>query len=195
MKKIATLLSILLMTACALTFTACNELFEATYDTWYEREVEYQGDNGEIQLNLYTIYSKNGIAPSAANKLKNNPFGNDVVGIPAGLTVVCRPFTNASSTTLNAIAEGLTDKHYLIKNWPVDSTINLDEEVEGAKNKFNLTNSTWTTIMLFGGVHYGSMPTCLKNTTEGNELTPWDTDNFNWKKLMAQILIDKYLSE
>ncbi|MBR5647063.1 MAG: hypothetical protein IKX23_10535 [Treponema sp.] len=194
MKKIATLLSILLLTVCALTFTACDELFEATYDTWYEREVEYQGDNGSIQLNFYCIYSKNGITPSTSNKLKNNPFGDDVVGLPAGLTVVCRPFTDSSSQALAAIGDGITKDNYLIKNWPSLNNIQTESE-EGVIKSFDSSKGTWKSIILFGGVQYGSMPTCLKATTEGNKITPVNASNFNWKKIMAQIIVNKYLSE
>lgn len=192
MKKIATLLSILLLTVCALTFTACDEIFEATYDTWYEREVEYQGDSGSIQLNFYCIYSKNGIKPGS-EKLKQNPFGDETQGLPAGLTVVCRPFTNSSNESLNIIGDGFTENNYLIKNWP--SLDGIETEKEGVIKTFDSSKGTWKSIILFGGVHYGSMPSCLKATTEGNKITPMNLANFNWKKVMAQIIVNKYLSE
>jgi hypothetical protein len=177
-----------------LTFTACDELFEATYDTWYEREVEYQGDNGGIQLNFYCIYSKNGIQPSTSNKLKNNPFGDETVGIPAGLTVVCRPFIGSDNEALAAIGDGFTENNYLIKNWPSLNNIQTESE-EGVIKHFDSSKGTWKSIILFGGVQYGSMPACLKDTQEGRRITPMNMENFNWKKIMAQILINKYLSE
>ena len=115
----------------------------------------------------------------------------DGIEIPAGLTVVAVASTNDANNILSG-------NKYVIKTLKQGEKI-TDDAADNVNGKLTMNSALWTAICVLNP----SIPSSAKSTIPAainkdsdvvyTELT--DMSNFSWKKILAQILIDKLLEE
>lgn len=194
MKKIMTVISTMLILACGMIMTGCDlkealENLVGPKDKWCETVFSYESENGtKSDLTCHLFYSEKGVLANSNSKYKAD------IEIPAGLTILV--VGDSTSEGLDIIAAN----KYVMKTLKHGASFNADgEEVEDGKFKMNST--LWTLICTLGDSEIpdtatSTPPTPISNKSAGAEYTELtDLTGFSWKKIIAQILIDKLLEE
>lgn len=194
MKKIITTVSALLVLACGILFSGCDlkealENLVGPKDKWCETVFSYESEGGiTSDLTCYLFYSEKGVPANSNDKYK------DDIEIPAGLTILV--VGDSTSEGLDIIA---ADK-YVMKTLKQGASFNADgEEVEDGKFKMNST--LWTLICTLGDSEIpdtatSTPPTPISRKADGEKYTELtEIGDFSWKKIIAQILVNKLLEE
>ena len=196
MKKIMAVLSAMFVLACGMMMTGC-ELKEALEnlvgpkDKWCEKEFTYKTDDAEnpqtSTITCYMFYSDKGIAAGTSG------YKTDFT-VPAGLTLV------AIADSTNNAANVIGENKYVMKTLAKDAKLNGNGDTE-AEGKFEMNETLWNLICVVGDSSIPdsaskSIPDPVANNAKGEKYTELkELGDFKWKKIIAQILIDKLLEE
>lgn len=155
---------------------------------WCSKEFEYAGDGSEASsyVDCYFLYS-DGTYKTSSTLVENKNFDFTV----EGLTVVAVPRSDS------ALYKKLGAHKYVVKTFKAGRSYNADGE-ESGDGKFSMQSTLWTAICVLNpslvSSATNSVPEPLKRGADYTELTDI-TNNFSWKKITAQFLVDKLLSE
>lgn len=201
MKKILTVLAAVVALASGMIFTGCeleDELKNAVGPSgkWCEKDFEYKGsDEKTTELRVYMIYNETEYSNSKfeyKNKNDNDEWVT-VKTLPAGLTLVAVPKSGATPTTLT---QAFGSNRYAIKTFAQGKGFSADGE-EAADGKFKMSYTLWGAVCFLNPSIPSSAnsnpPDCVRTNSDYTQLT--DFSEFNWKKITAQILVDKLLTE
>lgn len=190
MKKIVSLF--LAVFLCGIVATSCElkeilEDLEGPKDKWCETKLSYttDGENPQTsELYCYLYYTEKGVEAGT----KGYKTG---ITLQPGLTIV----VTASST--NNAANVIGENKYVMKTLKNGRSYNLEgTETDG---KFTVNSTLWTLICNLVDREIpasASSQVCdpLNGDTKYAEYTELtELGDFNWKKVLAQILIDKLL--
>lgn len=187
MKKIRLIFASAVLAAAAV-FTSCesteSSALRGPKDTWCQKDVVYKADNGtETKLRVYFLYSDGGIA---------NDQLQDGITVGSGLTVaVCStPSTSASVFSPNT---------YYVKTYGKGS--NTESSGSGKSASFTVSDNVWTAIYINNFNEFAENGTSKNPPAElqkGSSYSAANLDglkNFSLKKLIAQYLLNNWLSE
>lgn len=190
MKKIS--LIFVLMTLFFGLFNSCeldDDDFIGPKNKWCYKEFQYTDEKQTSSVDCYFLYSDGTYSP-ASTLVENNNFNFTV----EGLTVVAIPRLNSP------LYSKLGSKNtYVVKTFIAGKKYNDDGE-ENSSGKFPMHSTLWTAICVLNpslvSTASKAVPQPLKvnsGYTEFSDLT--DLKKFSWKKITAQFLVDKLLSE
>lgn len=186
MKKISFIF--VLMTLFFGLFNSCeldDDDFIGPKNKWCCKEFQYTDDEGNTScVDCYFLYSDGTYSP-ASTLVDNNNFDFT----EEGLTVVAIP-------RLDTPLYSKLNNKYVVKTFKAGTKYNDDGE-ENASGKFSMRSTLWTAICVLNpslvSTASKAVPQPLKVNSGYTELT--DLTNFSWKKITAQFLVDKLLSE
>ena len=194
MKKILAVLSAMFVLACGMMMTGCEfkealDELSGPKDRWCETVFSYEAKNGtKSDLTCHLFYSEKGVPANSNSKYKAD------IEIPAGLTILV--VGDSTSEGLDIIAAN----KYVMKTLKQGASLNGDgEEVEDGKFKMNST--LWTLICTLGDSDIPNsasttVPVPISTKADGEKYTELtELGDFSWKKILAQILINKLLEE
>lgn len=187
MKKISFIF--VLMTLFFGLFNACeldDDDFIGPKNKWCNKEFQYTDDEGKTSfVDCYFLYSDGTYSP-ASTLVDNNNFDFKV----EGLTVVAIPRLDSP------LYSKLGSNKYVVKTFKAGKKYN-DEGDETDSGKFSMHSTLWTAICVLNPSLVSNaskaVPQPLKVNSGYTELA--DLTNFSWKKITAQFLVDKLLSE
>lgn len=187
MKKISFIF--VLMTLFFGLFNACeldDDDFIGPKNKWCNKEFQYTDDEGKTSfVDCYFLYSDGTYSP-ASTLVDNNNFDFKV----EGLTVVAIPRLDSP------LYSKLGSNTYVVKTFRAGKKY-TDEGEENASGKFSMHSTLWTAICVLNpslvSTASKDVPQPLKVNSGYTELA--DLKNFSWKKITAQFLVDKLLSE
>ena len=187
MKKISFIF--VLMTLFFGLFNACeldDDDFIGPKNKWCNKEFQYTDDEGKTSfVDCYLLYSDGTYSP-ASTLVDNNNFDFKV----EGLTVVAIPRLDSP------LYSKLGSNKYFVKTFKAGKKY-TDAGEEDASGKFSMHSTLWTAICVLNpslvSTASKAVPQPLKVNSGYTELT--DLTNFSWKKITAQFLVDKLLSE
>ena len=187
MKKISFIF--VLMTLFFGLFNSCeldDDDFIGPKNKWCYKEFQYTDEEGKSSfVDCYFLYSDGTYSPSST-LVDNTKFDFTV----EGLTVVAIPRLDSP------LYSTLGNNKYVVKTFRAGKKYNDDGE-ENASGKFSMHSTLWTAICVLNPSLVSNaskaVPQPLKANSGYTELT--DLTNFSWKKITAQFLVDKLLSE
>lgn len=187
MKKISFIF--VLMTLFFGLFNACeldDDDFIGPKNKWCNKEFQYTDDEGKTSfVDCYFLYSDGTYSP-ASTLVDNTNFDFTV----EGLTVVAIPRLDSP------LYSKLGSNKYFVKTFKAGKKY-TDAGEEDASGKFSMHSTLWTAICVLNpslvSTASKAVPQPLKVNSGYTELT--DLTNFSWKKITAQFLVDKLLSE
>ena len=187
MKKISFIF--VLMTLFFGLFNACeldDDDFIGPKNKWCNKEFQYTDDEGKTSfVDCYFLYSDGTYSP-ASTLVDNNNFDFKV----EGLTVVAIPRLDSP------LYSKLGSNKYFVKTFKAGKKY-TDAGEEDASGKFSMHSTLWTAICVLNpslvSTASKAVPQPLKVNSGYTELN--DLTNFSWKKITAQFLVDKLLSE
>ena len=187
MKKISFIF--VLMTLFFGLFNACeldDDDFIGPKNKWCNKEFQYTDDEGKTSfVDCYFLYSDGTYSP-ASTLVDNNNFDFKV----EGLTVVAIPRLDSP------LYSKLGSNKYFVKTFKAGKKY-TDAGEEDASGKFSMHSTLWTAICVLNpslvSTASKDVPQPLKVNSGYTELN--DLTNFSWKKITAQFLVDKLLSE
>ena len=188
MKKISFIF--VLMTLFFGLFNSCeldDDDFIGPKNKWCYKEFQYTDEEGKSSfVDCYFLYSDGTYSPSST-LVDNTKFDFTV----EGLTVVAIP---RLAPPLYSKLGG--NKYYVVKTFRAGKKYNDDGE-ENVSGKFSMHSTLWTAICVLNPSLVSNaskaVPQPLKANSGYTELN--DLTNFSWKKITAQFLVDKLLSE
>ena len=153
---------------------------------WCNKEFQYTDDEGKTSfVDCYFLYSDGTYSP-ASTLVDNNNFDFKA----EGLTVVAIPRLDSP------LYSTLGNNKYVVKTFIAGKKYNDDGE-ENSSGKFSMHSTLWTAICVLNpslvSTASKAVPQPLKVNSGYTVLT--DLTNFSWKKITAQFLVDKLLSE
>ena len=187
MKKISFIF--VLMTLFFGLFNSCeldDDDFIGPKNKWCNKEFQYTNEEEETSyVDCYFLYSDGTYSP-ASTLVDNTNFDFTV----EGLTVVAIPRPKSP------LYSKLGDNKYVVKTFRAGTKYNDDGE-ENPSGKFSMHSTLWTAICVLNpslvSTASKDVPQPLKVNSGYTELA--DLTNFSWKKITAQFLVDKLLSE
>ena len=187
MKKISFIF--VLMTLFFGLFNSCeldDDDFIGPKNKWCNKEFQYTDDEGKTSfVDCYFLYSDGTYSP-ASTLVDNNNFDFKV----EGLTVVAIPRLDSP------LYSKLGSNKYFVKTFKAGKKY-TDAGEEDASGKFSMHSTLWTAICVLNpslvSTASKDVPQPLKVNSGYTELN--DLTNFSWKKITAQFLVDKLLSE
>lgn len=187
MKKISFIF--VLMTLFFGLFNSCeldDDDFIGPKNKWCLKEFQYTDDEKQTSsVDCYFLYSDGTYSPSST-LVVNNKFDFTV----EGLTVVAIPRLDSP------LYSKLGSNKYFVKTFKAGKKY-TDAGEEDASGKFSMHSTLWTAICVLNpslvSTASKAVPQPLKVNSGYTELT--DLTNFSWKKITAQFLVDKLLSE
>ena len=190
MKKISFIF--VLMTLFFGLFNSCeldDDDFIGPKNKWCYKEFQYTDEEGKSSfVDCYFLYSDGTYSPSST-LVDNTKFDFTV----EGLTVVAIPRLDSP------LYSTLGNNKYVVKTFRAGKKYNDDGE-ENVSGKFSMHSTLWTAICVLNpslvSTASKAVPQPLKvnsGYTEFSDLT--DLKKFSWKKITAQFLVDKLLSE
>ena len=187
MKKISFIF--VLMTLFFGLFNSCeldDDDFIGPKNKWCNKEFQYTDDEGKTSfVDCYFLYSDGTYSP-ASTLVDNNNFDFKV----EGLTVVAIPRLDSP------LYSKLGSNKYFVKTFKAGKKY-TDAGEEDASGKFSMHSTLWTAICVLNPSLVSNaskaVPQPLKVNSGYTELA--DLKNFSWKKITAQFLVDKLLSE
>lgn len=202
----------LVMTAFMMSGCALFDLFNSVgpKNKWMEYDYTYTVDDGNGNKNsylfeVYMYYTDNDVAlPDTMQDLVYRGFDEngeekDITTrtLPAGLTIVVNPSTNVTDTSILQQVLGITaNNSYVVVPIKNGTSLDMTAEETGkgqALSGLKMGYTTWLTISLctteMDSVGKNG-PSCMK---EGSPTKPIAAANFNWKKILAAIAIDKLM--
>ena len=189
MKKISFIF--VLMTLFFGLFNACeldDDDFIGPKNKWCCKEFQYTDDEGNTScVDCYFLYSDGTYSP-ASTLVDNNNFDFKV----EGLTVVAIPRLDSP------LYSTLGNNKYVVKTFRAGKKYNDDGE-ENVSGKFSMHSTLWTAICVLNpslvSTASKDVPQHLKVNSGYTPLTNFKETDFSWKKITAQFLVDKLLSE
>ena len=190
MKKISFIF--VLMTLFFGLFNACeldDDDFIGPKNKWCYKEFQYTDEEGKSSfVDCYFLYSDGTYSP-ASTLVDNTNFDFTV----EGLTVVAIP---RLASPLYSKLGG--NKYYVVKTFRAGKKY-TDEGVETDSGKFSMHSTLWTAICVLNpslvSTASKDVPQHLKVNSGYTPLTNFKETDFSWKKITAQFLVDKLLSE
>lgn len=190
MKKISFIF--VLMTLFFGLFNSCeldDDDFIGPKNKWCYKEFQYTDENDTSSVDCYFLYSDGTYSPSST-LVVNNKFDFTV----EGLTVVAIP--RPASPLYSKLGSKNT---YVVKTFIAGKKYNDDGE-ENSSGKFSMHSTLWTAICVLNPSLVSNaskdVPQPLKVNSGYTELTELtELTKFSWKKITAQFLVDKLLSE
>lgn len=187
MKKISFIF--VLMTLFFGLFNSCeldDDDFIGPKNKWCYKEFQYTDEEGKSSfVDCYFLYSDGTYSPSST-LVDNTKFDFTV----EGLTVVAIPRLDSP------LYSTLGNNKYVVKTFRAGKKY-TDEGVETDSGKFSMHSTLWTAICVLNPSLVSNaskaVPQPLKANSGYTELN--DLTNFSWKKITAQFLVDKLLSE
>ena len=187
MKKISFIF--VLMTLFFGLFNSCeldDDDFIGPKNKWCYKEFQYTDEEGKSSfVDCYFLYSDGTYSPSST-LVDNTKFDFTV----EGLTVVAIPRLDSP------LYSKLGSNKYFVKTFKAGKKY-TDEGVETDSGKFSMHSTLWTAICVLNPSLVSNaskaVPQPLKANSGYTELN--DLTNFSWKKITAQFLVDKLLSE
>ena len=187
MKKISFIF--VLMTLFFGLFNSCeldDDDFIGPKNKWCYKEFQYTDEEGKSSfVDCYFLYSDGTYSPSST-LVDNTKFDFTV----EGLTVVAIPRLDSP------LYSTLGSHKYVVKTFRAGKKY-TDEGVETDSGKFSMHSTLWTAICVLNPSLVSNaskaVPQPLKANSGYTELN--DLTNFSWKKITAQFLVDKLLSE
>lgn len=187
MKKISFIF--VLMTLFFGLFNSCeldDDDFIGPKNKWCYKEFQYTDEEGKSSfVDCYFLYSDGTYSP-ASTLVDNTNFDFTV----EGLTVVAIPRLDSP------LYSTLGNNKYVVKTFRAGKKY-TDEGVETDSGKFSMHSTLWTAICVLNPSLVSNaskaVPQPLKVNSGYTELA--DLKNFSWKKITAQFLVDKLLSE
>lgn len=187
--KVAAALAVLL---CGFVLGGCTEeeteILMGPENTWCCMPVTYTSDSdssSHADLYVWCYYTATEVkGTGAAGGLKSG------ITLPAGITMVVIPQTDASS-----VISGLVSNAYIIKTFEKDSaTTGLD--ATDTSYSFKGSKAAWTALywgksdLRISSNQTKSAPPVLQTGVSSTELS-WDgvKESFSWKKLLANYLL------
>lgn len=186
MKKISFIF--VLMTLFFGLFNSCeldDDDFIGPKNKWCYKEFQYKDEEQISSVDCYFLYSDGTYSP-ASTLVDNNNFDFKV----EGLTVVAIPRLDSH------LYSKLGNNKYVVKTFRAGQKYN-DNGEESPSGKFSMHSTLWTAICVLNpslvSTASKDVPQPLKVNSGYTELA--DLKNFSWKKITAQFLVDKLLSE
>ena len=187
MKKISFIF--VLMTLFFGLFNSCeldDDDFIGPKNKWCYKEFQYTDEEGKSSfVDCYFLYSDGTYSPSST-LVDNTKFDFTV----EGLTVVAIPRLDSP------LYSKLGSNKYFVKTFKAGKKY-TDAGEEDASGKFSMHSTLWTAICVLNpslvSTASKDVPQPLKVNSGYTELN--DLTNFSWKKITAQFLVDKLLSE
>lgn len=183
------LLGVVAFVLCITLFSGCamlDQIAKETKDRWWSYYFTYDNNNVKTDLEVYIYYSDADLTPIEGIR--------DDVEILKGLNILIVPYANGSNTT-GALLEALSDDKFILKNYPLNGTI----EGEGTTKTFKVTDKTWALAYtgLNGTGHLKREPGIPYQLEERakNKYSPIEDlesikDSFSIKGLVRQMLFD-----
>ena len=194
MKKIFSLLSAALLLAGSLAFTGCDEVADeilGNTGTWFKYNVTYneeEGGTGGSTLTCYLLYTDSVYKNS---ELSVNAYTNeDNTGIAPGLTVVV---TNDSNSTIGKIANTSYAIHTFEKGKPATSASNSD--TYGEFSNFSISSTLWHSLYVLKYNDLKRVSGIPTQISKGVQNTYKPVQDFSWKRILGQILLEDLLEE
>ena len=189
MKKISFIF--VLMTLFFGLFNSCeldDDDFIGPKNKWCYKEFQYTDEEGKSSfVDCYFLYSDGTYSPSST-LVVNNKFDFTV----EGLTVVAIP------RPASPLYSKLGSNTYVVKTFRAGKKY-TDEGEENPSGKFSMHSTLWTAICVLNPSLVSNaskaVPQPLKANSGYTELTNFKETDFSWKKITAQFLVDKLLSE
>ena len=193
MKKIMAVLSAMFVLACGMMMTGCDlneaiESFVGPKDRWCETVFEYEADDEtKSDLTCYLYYTESGVTAGTAG------YKPEIELLP-GLTIV------AVADSTNKGASIIAENKYVMKTLKLGEKFNSDGE-ETSEGKFKMNQLLWTAICTIGDSDIPDtaskiVPEPISSKAAGEKYTELkELGDFQWKKILAKILIDKLLEE
>ena len=185
MKKLISMLSVLVLAISTLTFTSCDpENGIAPVDQWTKAEVSYEKNSISTTLNCFFFYSEN-------EEYKGPTVNNDIKSAyQPGLTVVVVPNTESEI----AYALGGND-YFIVYNLPKNTEVELkDDESDSNSFKVSMNYTIYSGLCLAKTelIKNASSTADSALTTKSKSSVDLATikEKFTWKTLLKSILND-----
>lgn len=181
MKKFLTIMTAAAVLLCGLVLTGCGvkELVNSTYDTWYK----YTGTINNINIPLGAdaeaeSVSAGGTTESASNYLQSVEF---------------YAFFDSSSNKLKVAVQGSKDQNVTLFGLIDGGTVKV---TAGGVKEFDngaFSSATWLTLVGSGKFVCSNTPTIVANPDSCILLNDLTNFKIQWKKVLADILINQLL--
>jgi len=194
MKKILSMLGAALLLAGSLAFTSCDEASELLGNTgrWYKYTVSYNEDDSSSTsstLICYMLYSNS--TYTNGNMSKKACTNEAQTGLDAGLTiVVCN---DAANSTIGKISNTSYAIHTFKKDEPVSSS--GDAETFGEFGNVTIGSTFWNAFYTLKYKDLSSVSGVPVQISRDVQNTYNPVQDFSWKKILGQILIDNLLED
>lgn len=187
MKKINFIFAAVILLFAAV-FSSCGSTGSSALigpkDTWCRKDIVYKADNGiETNLRVYFLYSDEGIT---------NPQLQDGISVGSGLTIaVC-----STSSTSDSVFSKNT---YFVKTYGKGD--NTETSGSGETASFTVSDNVWTAVYINSFNEFAEngiskdVPAELQKGSAYKAASLDSLKNFSLKKLLAQYLLDNWLSE
>ena len=182
MKKLISMLSVLVLAISTLTFTSCNpEDGIAPVDQWTKATISYEKNSTSVDINCYFFYSEKDeyTGPTVKNDIKTE--------YKPGLTIVVAPDTN--------LGDSFTSSKYVVINMPKEEAVNLNEDGSTTDSKLSsvkMNYTLWSAVCLLKTELIKNQSSTAFETLNSNSREKIDLESikedFSWKTLLKDIL-------
>ena len=198
MKKIFSLISAALLLAGTFAFTGCDEAGEILGNTgvWYKYNVTYNEDEngtGGSTLTCFLMYSDTTYTNSglSSKAYTNGEDGASGTGLNPGLTIVVK---NDSGSTVGKLVNNSYAIHTFEKNKAATSSSDNADQF-GNYSNFTISSGLWQTLYVLKYdelTRVTGVPSVISKEMQ-NTFTP--VEDFSWKYVLKNILVDKLLED
>ena len=194
MSVLLALLAGSLVTSCDLAKEIADELAAPT-DTWCEMYVQY-GTENKVSLKVDAIYVDDSYTGKGAStdRTTRKKLSPDITLQP-GITLV----VSLNGKTENTVIQGLTSSTYIIKTFPKDSSVEVDDDTSTGKVNLKGSKVNWNILYRSkADFQYSAnqfeLPEApdiitYESINDGNATAINDADGFSWSKLLKQYLL------
>ena len=182
MKKLISMLSVLVLAISTCLFTSCNpEDGIAPVDQWTKATFSYEKNSTNVDINCYFFHSEKDeyTGPTVKSGIKEE--------YQPGLTIVVAPDTN--------IGDSFTSSKYVVINMPKDETIDLNEDGSTTDSKLanvKMNYTLWSGVCLLKTELIKNQSSTAFETLTSNSRDKIDLESikedFSWKTLLKEIL-------
>lgn len=161
-----------------LSFVSCGVVDEIPQQEWEYKQVEYAVGENNILLDCYCIFSE-------------EDFTYQGKSFKSGMTLMIVPEFDTASDIISEVLGDITDKQYILKNYPLNAAAEVDDT--DGKKSFKMTKTKW------GLMYYGlawderdstDPKTYVKKYTEFENIK----DSFSFSTLLKQFIVAKLLA-